>query len=75
MEYPDEVILGIIEYLFNDENEDGEVSKLLDLGYELDLIESLMYAGLITINKADCEDPHGEYHVTNMGKEYFELIL
>lgn len=75
MEYPDEVILGIIEYLSKQKNEDGEISKLIGLGYELDLIESLMYAGLITINKADCEDPHGKYHVTNMGREYFELIL
>ena len=75
MEYPDEIVLGIVAYLSKQENEKGKISELTGLGYKLDLIESLMYAGLINIFKADCEDPLGRYVVTDMGKEYFELIL
>lgn len=73
--YPDEIVLGIIEYLSKQENEKGQVSELIDLGYELDLINSLMYAGLITINTADCKDQHGRYNVTGMGREYFKIVL
>ena len=75
MEYKEETVLEIMEYLSKKENGKGEISKLIGLGYGLDLIESLMYAGLISIFKADCKDPNGRYVVTEMGKEYFKLIL
>lgn len=75
MNYPDETVLGICEYFSNQENESGGISNLINNGYELDLIESLMYTGLISIFKADCKDPNGRYVVTEMGKEYFKLIL
>ena len=75
MEYPDEIVLGIVEYLSKQESQKGKISELIALGYELDLVESLMYAGLINILKADCEDPNGRYIVTDMGNEYFKIIL
>lgn len=75
MNYPDETVLGICEYLSNQENESGGISNLINNGFELDLIESLMYAGLISIFKADCKDPHGRYIVTEIGREYFKIIL
>jgi len=75
MEYDDKIVLGIAEYLSKQENENGEVSKLMGIGYDLKLIDSLMYAGLISIFKADCKDPNGRYVVTELGKKYFKIIL